>query len=139
MPNRHIGIKKRSTRLIRQQTEQTDNEMTDVFPLPNCAKNRQNLTCFPLCSASDAEESHLSTTELLCTPSCVGAISSSTPVKTSPSHYRQPLPASFTKVSCTNRFYVQVMQTKNSLKSTIKTKYKNKPFRCTYSYEKSCT
>ncbi len=32
MPNRHIGIKKRSTPLIRQQTEQTDNEMTDVLP-----------------------------------------------------------------------------------------------------------
>ena len=32
MLNRHIGIKKRSTPLIRQQTEQTDNEMTDVFP-----------------------------------------------------------------------------------------------------------
>ncbi len=32
MPNRHIVIKKRSTPLIHQQTEQTDNEMTDVFP-----------------------------------------------------------------------------------------------------------
>jgi hypothetical protein len=31
MPNRHIVIKKRSTPLIRQQTEQTDNEMTAMW------------------------------------------------------------------------------------------------------------
>ncbi|MDU6065229.1 MAG: hypothetical protein E6Y75_08910, partial [Anaerococcus sp.] len=65
---------------------------------------------FPLCSDSDAEESHLSTTALLFTPSRVGAISCISPAMTEFSqlaffYHHQLLPAGFTAKSCTTRLF----------------------------------
>lgn len=67
MPNRRVVTKKRSTALIRQQIEWAVYDMADVTPLPYSAKADKSSSYFPLCSESDAEESHLSTTALLFT------------------------------------------------------------------------
>ncbi|MBN0632016.1 hypothetical protein JTM32_37485, partial [Pseudomonas aeruginosa] len=61
-------------------------------------------------SDSDAEESHLSTTALLFTPSRVGAISCISPAMTEFSqlaffYHHQLLPAGFTAKSCTTRLF----------------------------------
>ncbi|HBY0919233.1 TPA: hypothetical protein MIP33_14410 [Klebsiella pneumoniae] len=55
-------------------------------------------------------------------------------------YHHQLLPAGFTAKSCTTRlFCTSYHLIKIVINQKIKTQTKNKPLRCTYSNEKSCT
>ncbi|HBX6374550.1 TPA: hypothetical protein MH690_24845 [Klebsiella pneumoniae] len=55
-------------------------------------------------------------------------------------YHHQLLPAGFTAKSCTTRlFCTSYHLIKIVINQQIKTQTKNKPLRCTYSNEKSCT
>lgn len=142
--NSDVVSKKRSTRLIRSQSGRSA-PCPRFSPLPCCAKNRQILTYFPLSSGSDAEVSHLSTTALLCTPFLRRHAFPDTKTVTNvthcpPSGRRQSRSAGFTYLSCTIPLFCTSYKSKNNfLNQIIRTRTKNKPLRCTYRYEKSCT
>lgn len=145
MPNRRVVTKKRSTALIRQQIEWAVYDMADVTPLPYCAKSRQSLIIFsamlrvrrgrkPPVDDSVAvypfarrrNFMHFASHDRIFT---IGFL----------------LPSSassrwfYSEILHNPTFLYKLSLNKIIINQPIKTHTKNKPLRCTYSNEKSCT
>ncbi len=120
MPNRRVVTKSVAQPLF---ANKSNGPFTTWQTLPlylTVQKADKASSYFPLCSDSDAEESHLSTTALLFTPSRVGAISCISPAMTEFSqlaffYHHQLLPAGFTAKSCTTRLFCTSYQLIKSL------------------------
>ncbi len=145
MPNCRVVTKKRSTALIRQQIEWAVYDMADVTPLPYCAKSRQSLIIFsamlrlrrgrkPPVDDSVAvypfarrrNFMHFASHDRIFT---IGFL----------------LPSSassrwfYSEILHNPTFLYKLSINKIIINQQIKTQTKNKPLRCTYSNEKSCT
>ena len=145
MPNRRVVTKKRSTALIRQQIEWAVYDMADVTPLSYCAKSRQSLIIFsamlrlrrgrkPPVDDSVAvypfarrrNFMHFASHDRIFT---IGFL----------------LPSSassrwfYSEILHNPTFLYKLSLNKIVINQQIKTQTKNKPLRCTYSNEKSCT
>lgn len=145
MPNRRVVTKKRSTALIRQQIEWAVYDMADVTPLPYCAKSRQSLIIFSAMlrlrrgrkpPVDDSVAVYLFARRRnfmhFASHDRIFTIGFLLPSSASSRWF-------YSEILHNPIFLYKLSLNKIIINQQVKTQTKNKPLRCTYSNEKSCT